>query len=169
MRTLFITILLCFGIANSFAQPYLDFLTAGSTLAEKHYANESEKKFRDLPSESAVTLFITEYIDNRFTTRKPTLGSAFINYIDYETMCNNYINPFKRSKCTDRYNYLKNAHITVATFLVANRTTLPMNNGINDQIREKYVSITNTILTELEIMKKEAEKNAFLLSFSRGR
>ncbi|WP_343911453.1 hypothetical protein [Aquimarina litoralis] len=85
---------------------------------------------------------------------------VYINYFEYNTMCNSYINPFKKSKCQNKYNYLRNAHQKV--LLLATTPTLnQVNRGVQEQITEKYIHITNTILKELETLKIQVEKDNF--------
>lgn len=85
---------------------------------------------------------------------------VYINYLEYNTMCNSYINPFKKSKCQNKYNYLRNAHQKVL-LLVTIPTLNQVNRGVQEQITEKYIHITNTILKELETLKIQIEKDNF--------
>lgn len=85
-----------------------------------------------------------------------------INYLDYKDVCTYYINPFKKRACQNKYNYLVGAHQQALGLVMAGVTTINnVNQGVKEQIGEKYVHITNVILKELEDMKHHAEKEFF--------
>ncbi|GAA4277189.1 hypothetical protein [Aquimarina mytili] len=106
---------------------------------------------------AATTAF--EYASRTRLNFNP-FSSTRIDYIRYRNMCNAYLNPFKKRKCTNRFNYLKEAHTQVMDLMKVH-TSSQINQGVKEQIVEKYASITNTIFNELEQMKIQAEKNRF--------
>ncbi|WP_025741804.1 hypothetical protein [Aquimarina pacifica] len=125
--------------------------------AAKDFQKQNLKTTIDYTSLSALA--VTENL-TRTNFRFNSATSAFINYLDYSSMCNSYLNPFKKAKCTNKYNYLKNAHQTILQLV-----NVPMKNrankGVKEQIMAKYSAITNTILKELELLKLKAEKDNF--------
>lgn len=80
---------------------------------------------------------------------------------DYYNICSNYIYPFKRRACQNKYNYLKESYDLVQS-LSQMGTLNRINKGVKEQIGEKYVDITNTIVKELEEMKHAYEEEAIL-------
>ncbi len=141
--------------------PYVDIPGWGTREIEKNSVRDFQRQNLRTTAVYGTTaaLATTEkQTRTRFTFNPMT--SAFINYLDYSSMCNDYLNPFSKAKCTNKYNYLKNAHQKILQ-LVSTPLLNKMNNGVREQIMEKYTHITNTILGELEMLKYKAEKDNF--------
>ncbi|WP_405208494.1 hypothetical protein [Aquimarina sp. LLG6339-5] len=151
------------GVSNfcSAQIPYFDIPGLISRYIEQNNAqNLQRQSLRTNGSfaATAVTAGLEKPSRVRFNTALSSL--VYINYLEYNTMCNSYINPFKKSKCQNKYNYLKSAHQKVL-LLVTIPTLNQVNRGVQEQITEKYIHITNTILKELETLKIQVEKDNF--------
>ena len=163
MRQLILIIVVLVSCPNygQILRNYLD-------LPGKFIRSNEEKRARQLKEETVETALryipmeattLIEQNSKTKNTMKP-YNSAFINYGEYKNICNSYFNPFKKEKCTNRYNYLINAHKKVLEFAVITPKN-KINKGINEQIGEKYTRITNMIFLELEKLKRKAEKDNY--------
>ena len=129
---------------------------------------QEEKRARELRNETRSTasryllLEATSLVEKASKTRTTVnaFSSAFINYNDYKNVCGSYLNPFKKKVCTNKYNYLVNAHRKVLDLVIINPKH-KINKGISEQIGEKYTRITNNIFLELEKLRLQAEKDNF--------
>ncbi len=165
MRVLLI-IVMCITFSSAMGQ-YIDIPGKIARSIEKN----DVKKMRDQAKRvtTAYTKTVpTTLVEKTSVTRLNfnSSNAAYINYFDYSTMCDSYLNPWSRIDCKNKYNYLKQAHMTVLNLVRVN-TTNPINRGVKEQITEKYNSITNNIYKELEMMKYEAQKNLFYRILSR--
>ena len=149
-------------INTSWAQlPYFDIPGLAIRKAEEKSVRDFQKQNLTTTGAYATTAALsgTERL-TRTKFRVNPINLAFIDYSKYSNMCRSYLNPFEKAKCTNKYNYLKNAHQTVL-FFVNTPTQNEVNNGVKEQILAKYTAITNTILKELEMLKLKAEKDNF--------
>ncbi|UOB18426.1 hypothetical protein [Abyssalbus ytuae] len=150
-------ILNLFAIINCFGQ-YLDFPGEVFRKQERDRAKEAYDQYKKTALEYSEALPVNLSIRNSKTRLSFNFNNARIDYLDYKGMCNSYLNPFKKKACQNRYNYLKEAHYQVLQ-LMNIYTNSKINVGVKELIGEKYTSITNTIIQELETMKQEAQKN----------
>ncbi|MEE1964579.1 hypothetical protein V1387_17965 [Allomuricauda taeanensis] len=88
----------------------------------------------------------------------------FINYADYQGMCNYYLAPYKRNECNNKLNYIKEAHLKILSLLQLSNTG-SINQGIKEQILEKYTSVTNKLFMELEQLKNQVDKETYYRQF----
>jgi len=155
-------LLLIFIINTSRAQfPYFDPVGLVARTIEKNRVTDFQKQnLKTTAGYLGISGLAAVEKQTRTNFRFNSATSAFINYLDYSTMCNSYLNPFKKTKCSNKYNYLKSAHQMVLR-LVNIQTENKINNGVKEQIMAKYSAITNTILKELELLKVKAEKDNF--------
>jgi hypothetical protein len=128
-----------------------------------------EERFSDMAKNGAVVTSaayggtgITTIIEESSKTRlyPDVQSSTYIDYFEYEGMCGYYINPYKKIKCNNKLNYLMEAHhqiLEIAQFSSFGQ----INRGVKEQIMEKYVRITNTILFELEQLKIQVDRETF--------
>lgn len=153
MRTLFIAIALL--VTTTCLGQYLDPVGAGVRLLEKIAATEAEKAAKKT-SNTYLRLAPTTAAEGFSRTKLNKRNQ--INYLKYRGMCNRYFNPFKKRACTNKFNFLKEAHTQVLT-LVNKNTINQINQGVKELIGEKYIHITNIIQKELQEMKNESEKS----------
>lgn len=141
--------------------PYIDIPGWGARFGEKSAVRSFQKQSLKTTASfgATATMAASEKLTRTRLVFNP-LTAAFINYFKYDKMCSSYLNPFKKSKCRNRYNYLKNAHQKILE-LVSIPAMNSVNNGVREQITQKYTHITNMILKELEMMKIKAEKDNF--------
>jgi len=90
--------------------------------------------------------------------------TAWIDFDLYEDLCSGYKSPGKKTLCNARKDYLQASYETVLD-LVSVSTKEKINNGVIEQIWEKYASICNLILKDLDRMRKEAEETSALSAF----
>ncbi|MEO0526989.1 MAG: hypothetical protein AAFZ89_07175 [Bacteroidota bacterium] len=84
-----------------------------------------------------------------------------IHIINYTKLCDGFLNPLshEKTKCIKKRDYLIEA-ARIANRVVNKKTSYKLNNGVIDQIGEKYLSIINTIQYELELMEIENDKRS---------
>lgn len=87
-------------------------------------------------------------------------GRATINYANYRNLCGSYLNPFKKTTCTNKFNYIKSAHDQILR-LVSVSLRNQVNKGVREQIMIKYTHIINTLTKELEALKLKEEKDNY--------
>ena len=161
MRTLIIIVNL-FVTINCLGQlPYFDVPGMVTRSSERKAAKDAYNETIKTTVAYGKTMLTSETEKNSKTRLNfNTNSTAYINYLEYSNVCNNYFNPFKKQRCLNRYNYLKQAHMQILE-LIQVSTSSKINQGVKELIGEKYTSITNTILNELEQMKNKAEEGMF--------
>ncbi|OEK07357.1 hypothetical protein A8C32_18140 [Flavivirga aquatica] len=155
-------VFLVIGFAFNFCSAQLPYFDPGAAIRELE--SRSVKKLKEESLKTTVAFGATATVaelEKLSRTRYLGVSTAVnIQYRKYESMCSSYLNPFKKQKCKNRYNYLKYAHRKVMG-LLAIPTKHKVNVGVKEQIKQKYAHITNTILKELEALKLKAEKDNF--------
>ncbi|CAZ97245.1 hypothetical protein [Zobellia galactanivorans] len=81
----------------------------------------------------------------------------YVHFINYANMCDSYSNGRQKKFCEERVKYLKHSHDVVFELLSVSPRH-KMRKGVRDLIWEKYASISIMIIKELEIIKRESEK-----------
>jgi|GEM_PF-6919239 len=82
--------------------------------------------------------------------------------ISYTTLCNNFVGGAlnrKQQLCIAKRDYIIEAS-RVVTELINKGTRFPVNNGIADQINQRYTEITNMLNYELAQMQLEKERRS---------
>lgn len=170
MKTFFLLIALAVtskGMAQFFG-PYYDSTGMWVRFLELGAAKNLESAVKKTSLEYAkVTLVNMKEKSSRSRHNFDSKGSAFIKYKDYKNVCNYYWNPFNKRKCQNKFNYLTSAHKQVLRIMKFN-TYSYVNEGVKEQIGEKYTAITHAILRELEEMKNIAERKRFLKFLKRN-
>jgi len=85
-----------------------------------------------------------------------------INAISYITLCDNFVGGAlnrKKKLCIEKRDYIIKAS-KVVTDLINNGTRFPVNNGIEDQINQRYTEIINMLNDELNKMQLEKERRS---------
>ncbi len=168
MRTIFLALCLYYSV-DAISQPvvvpfgpYSD--PAGLILREfeKQEVRKFERKVHSTQLDMGSLAVPSNFID----WSRSSLGMPIkrINFIEYIGVCNSYVNPFKKRKCHRMVTYLQRANTTVLDVLKT-QTTYRVNNGIKKQIQQKYTSIHNMIIRELELIKQESEKDNLFAKF----
>lgn len=91
------------------------------------------------------------------------LGSprVWVDFGKYTTLCDGYRSPGKKTLCNARKQYLEDSYVAVLDLLKIS-TKEKLKNGVIEQIWEKYASICNLILKDLDQMREEAEETEIL-------
>ncbi len=123
--------------------------------AEKLAANILENVKKNTRNEWGKTSLATVAEKNGTTT----LGKPirYVHFIKYANMCDYYVNDKKEKLCDEKVAYLRNSHDIVFDLLHV-EPLFEMRKGVKDLIWEKYASISNIIIKELEKIKREIEK-----------
>ncbi len=158
MKTFFLSIIFMMGLSNMHGQ-YLDGPGLVARLLERNEVSRAYSETvrtttaygKTTPTTVLEELSKTNLNFNDFT-------SAGINPLKYRNTCSSYLNPFKRKACQNKVNYLLGAHKEIVNLMRVS-TSNKINQGVKELIGEKYTSITNKILLELEQVKNEAGRN----------
>jgi hypothetical protein len=144
---------------------YSDFPGAAIRRKETRTVNKvKEKSFLTVNAYNSTlaTSAVEKFSKTNLNFNLNSSNTAKINYIDYKDVCKSYLNPFERSACNNKLNYLIEAHSQVL-YLMQSSTTYQINTGVKELIMQKYTHITNRILLELETMKIESEQTWYHL------
>lgn len=161
MKTLLLLIAFFVMPAGRAQTTYLDLpglaLRQGETAAARTVQAAAARTAAAYASTTAITTLL------ELTSR--TRLDPFIeplNYFEYQDVCTYYLNPFRKQICENKYHYLIEAHSMVVALMIAGTGTVnKINQGVKEQIGQKYAHITNIILKELEDLKHTAEKEFF--------
>ena len=157
MKLLILFFLLLFNVSGS-AQ-YIDIPGEITRNLEKK-AIENYKKESDNTSKSykkALMLTNVAELGARLKISKIEKLINPKNELEYRLICNSYLNPVKKNKCKKRVTYLLSAHkLVYETYSIS--STSNMRRGVAEQIQEKYITISNLLLIELEKIKMKSEK-----------
>ncbi len=149
----------CLLITTTSSAQYLDFpgmfMRSWEKNKIKDLGNQMTKTTTAYTTTAAPTLTVMAAKGRYFFSPGVTIN--YSDYMDANDICMGYLGLKSRSDCYNKKNYLMYAHKTMLYFLMTT-TVNRVNNGVMEQINEKYVSITNTIYKELEAMKRESER-----------
>jgi hypothetical protein len=154
-------LLLCTCHAHAQGIPYFD--TKGLVVRplEKRAAESAKKSALSTSTAYSATspTTISEKASKTRLLPYEFIGGP-IDYLKYQGMCDYYLNPFKRTRCNNKLNYIKEAHSKILS-LLQSPTIGQINRGVKEQILEKYASITNTLFLELEQLKIEVDNETY--------
>ncbi|WP_378188153.1 hypothetical protein ACE939_06875 [Aquimarina sp. W85] len=168
MKVLRMSFIFLIGSCNVIQAQYLDGVNFGATSFAKLNASSAQKAAlaTTFLYTAAAGIAIKEGMSKTTFIVNPA-NVYLINLLEYRTMCNHYINPFKKRRCSNKYNYLKDAYLQTAE-LIQTPTLNFINKGVKERIGEKYIHIINTIYKELNSMKEKAERQSFLKRMSKN-
>ncbi|UOB16665.1 hypothetical protein [Abyssalbus ytuae] len=130
--------------------------TGAAALGAEAAAAEALKKAKSETSKEWVSTSVGTVAEISGTT---TLGKPvrYVHFIKYANMCDSFVNNKKRKLCEEKVQYLRHSHDIVYELLNV-EPLYEMRKGVRDLIWEKYASISNIIIKELEKIKRETEK-----------
>ncbi|MBL3658411.1 hypothetical protein [Fulvivirga sediminis] len=104
-----------------------------------------------------------EYVKTGIGTAVETAGTAelgkpvqYVYFVNYADMCEPFVG-HKQKLCEEKVKYLEKAHDVVFELLSIN-PLYEMRKGVKDLIWQKYANISGIIITELDKIKRESEK-----------
>ncbi len=143
---------------------YYDVLGIALRKKELEAIEDYERRGRDITLATARIL-LTNGLEKIGKSDLKRIDDFWQNYFSqYTILCDAYILSRKKKICKQRMNYLKNVNHTLFAFLFGARTKHKVPNGTVDKILQEYSSIHDALITELEIIRKEVEREAPLRS-----
>lgn len=125
-------------------------------LIEKSSAEDYQKAAK----KSLDKLLAIETVNIMEAGSRTTISAKnVINFAHYSTICNQYMSPIKRSKCSKKYTYIKDAYEVLYETYISG-AGIKINRANREQVDEKFIRISNYLIKELEQMKYEAKKNS---------
>ncbi len=161
MKNFILPILFLISIYGKAQIPYIDGLGFGARYLEKLAVEGIVKESKKTRKEYIEALTIRE-TEEFFTKTKIQHSYRLIEEYYYRDICNDFVNPFKKNKCIKKKEYLMYSFKVLYDTYSSGRFLDRVNIGVKEQILEKYISISNILITELEDMKNKAEKRKFI-------
>lgn len=134
---------------------YTDPATGAATAAELAALKTLEGVKNQVSSKWNSTMLTS--IAERMGRTNLSSPTRQVHFVRYANMCDNYLNPVKKKKCNQKLDYLMEAHDALFELLQV-RTMKKVRKGIEDQIWERYASISVFMIGELESMHRDVKK-----------
>ena len=160
-KALVITILFFGGIVKGMAQvpvwPIVVDVPRLAAAGAETLAAQALGKVKNNTAKGFATTAATSTIEILGQARLG-LPTSWVNFLEYEGLCDVYRSPGKKKLCNARYTYLQQAFVNTFT-LIATPPAHAMTEGRKDLIKEKYASICNLITKDLDRMRTTAEED----------
>ncbi|QCX00666.1 hypothetical protein FGM00_11315 [Aggregatimonas sangjinii] len=126
------------------------------TLLEEEVAKTNDEFNKALPAAMMERLSLINL------ERPPQL----IDWNEYGGICKYFLNPIKIANCKRKKAFLEESEAVIYDFLMsAANNSNKMNSGVQEQIYQKYVSMINRILLELDAMQILANRRDIFHNF----
>ncbi len=140
---------------------YYDIVGLALRSKELRSVEDYERRARKIVLATA-RIFLTNGTEKLGKSDLKRIDDFWENYFSQysNVLCEAYILGRKKTMCKQRIEYLRSVNQTMFVFLYGARTKHKIPNGTVDKIIHEYSSIHDVLIAELEIIRKEVEKEA---------